>query len=286
MASNNRKWSIAVLGVVPAIIFVAALLVHPIAQDPGYHDFADQRTIWGIANFWNVVFLVTAALGLRALRSNSAFTQIWERNAYRILLAGTVLVAFGSAYYHFAPNSQTLFWDRLPMTIVFMSLFATTIGERIDMRIGQRSLLPLLLIGIASVIYWRISGDLRFYAMVQFYPMLMIPVLLAFREPRYSSGIGTWVMIVLYACAKVLELFDRELGDIFAAGGHPWKHVFSSAALACYVIAVGRRRSLSTDRCLVTSIESSIVGVDCSRMVDGMGLEPTTPALRTRCSPN
>jgi hypothetical protein len=261
MASNNRKWSIAVLGVVPAIIFVAALLVHPIAQDPGYHDFADQRTIWGVANFWNVVsnavFLVTAALGLRALRSTSAFTQIWERNAYRILLAGTVLVAFGSAYYHFAPNSQTLFWDRLPMTIVFMSLFATTIGERIDMRTGQRSLLPLLLIGAASVIYWRISGDLRFYAMVQFYPMLMIPVLLICREPRYSLELGTWAMIVLYACAKALEFFDRDLSRYFTAGGHPWKHVVSAAALACYVIAVGRRKSLSTAHCLVTSIKLS-----------------------------
>jgi hypothetical protein len=282
MTPNSRKWSMAVLGAVPAMIFVGALLVHPIAQNPGYHDFADQRTIWGIANFWNVVsnaaFLVTAAFGLRALRSTSAFTQIWERNAYWILLAGTVFVAFGSAYYHFAPNSQTLFWDRLPMTIVFMSLFATTIGERIDMRSGQRSLLPLLLIGVASVVYWRISGDLRFYAMVQFYPMLMIPVLLIWREPRYSSEFGTWAMIGLYACAKALELFDRELSHVFTTGGHPLKHLCSAAALACYVIAVGRRRNLSADRCLVTSVKSG--------MVDGMGLEPTTPALRTRCSPN
>ena len=160
--SSKRLWSIAVLGVAPAMIFIAALFVHPIAQNDGYHDFADQRTIWGITNFWNVVsnaaFLVTAGIGLRALKATSAFTESWERKAYGVLLAGIVLVAFGSAYYHFAPNSQTLFWDRLPMTIVFMSLFATTIGERIDMRAGRRSLLPLLLIGALSVIYWRISA--------------------------------------------------------------------------------------------------------------------------------
>jgi hypothetical protein len=38
------------------------------------------------------------------------------------LLAGAVVVAFGSAYYHLQPNSTTPFMDRLPMTLVFMSL--------------------------------------------------------------------------------------------------------------------------------------------------------------------
>jgi hypothetical protein len=259
--SKDRMWPIAVLGIAPAVILIAAMFVHPIAQDPRYHDFADQRAIWAVANFWNVIsnaaFLVTAALGLRALRSTSAFTERWERAAYCVLLAGIVLVAFGSAYYHFAPNSQTLFWDRLPMTIVFMSLFATTIGERIDMRVGRQSLLPLLLIGALSVIYWRVSGDLRFYAVVQFYPMLAIPVLLICRAPRYSAVAGTWVMIGLYAVAKLLELFDHELIHFSAAGGHPWKHLFSAAALACYVIAVGRRRNLAAPHCLVTSIRLS-----------------------------
>jgi hypothetical protein len=242
---TSRMWAIVVLGVAPAAIFTAGLFLHPIVQDPRYHDFADQRTIWGIANFWNVVsnavFLVAAAIGTRALRSSSAFSQPWERTAYAVLLAGTILVAIGSAYYHFAPNSRTLFWDRLPMTIVFMSLFATTIGERIDMQTGRRSLLPLLLIGALSVIHWRLSGDLRFYAAVQFYPMLMIPLLLTFREPRYSATLGTWAMIALYVCAKALEFFDRELNRFSAAGGHPWKHLFSAAALGCYMAAVTHR---------------------------------------------
>src|SRR5215472_9282020 len=44
------------------------LFVPPIAQDQSYHDFADQRTLLGIPNFWNVVsnfpFLVIGATGL------------------------------------------------------------------------------------------------------------------------------------------------------------------------------------------------------------------------------
>ncbi|MBT3812899.1 MAG: hypothetical protein HOE45_04700 [Gammaproteobacteria bacterium] len=39
-----------------------------------------------------------------------------------------ILVAAGSSYYHWNPNNQTLVWDRLPMTICFMSLFVALLG--------------------------------------------------------------------------------------------------------------------------------------------------------------
>src|SRR5450631_2986050 len=206
MSKSTRLWAVAILCAAPAFIGWSMLLSHPILQNPWYHDFADQRTIFGISSFWNVVsnaaFLLVAALGLKAFRSRSAFSERWERSAYGLMLAGAAMVSFGSAYYHLSPNSDTLFWDCLPMTIVFMSLFATTIGERIDMRIGRLSLIPLLAIGITSVIYWRTTGDLRSYAVVQFYPMLVIPLLLVCRPARYSHEFGAVAMIALYPIAK------------------------------------------------------------------------------------
>src|ERR1700746_1848008 len=52
------------------------LLLPPIPQDQSYHQFADQRTLLGIPNFWNVVsnlpFLVVGAAGLRRFRDDSA----------------------------------------------------------------------------------------------------------------------------------------------------------------------------------------------------------------------
>ena len=43
------------------------LLLPPIAQDQSYHQFADQRTLLGIPNFWNVVsnlpFIAIGATG-------------------------------------------------------------------------------------------------------------------------------------------------------------------------------------------------------------------------------
>src|ERR1700735_4356600 len=157
MANRRRFLAVAALAILCAASLAILLFLPPVLQDPNYHNFADVRTLLGIPNFWNVIsnaaFLTAAAFGIRALRSRSAFTEPWERHAFGVLLAGTVMVAIGSAYYHLRPDSATLFWDGLPMTLVFMSLFAATIGERINLHIGRQCLLPLLALGVTSVAY-------------------------------------------------------------------------------------------------------------------------------------
>jgi hypothetical protein len=167
MGNRRLFLAVAALATLCAASLAVLLFLPPVFQDPNYHNLAARQTLLGIPNFWNVVsnaaFLAAAAFGIRALRSGSAFTEDWERHAFGVLLAGTVMVAFGSAYYHLRPDSTTLFWDRLPMTLVFMSLFAATIGERIGSRIGRRCLPPLLALGVMSVAYWRVTGDLRLY---------------------------------------------------------------------------------------------------------------------------
>jgi hypothetical protein len=239
-------------GALIAGLAVAALAVlvflPPIPQSLCYHTFADQRIIWGVPNFWNVVsnfpFLLVALWGLRALRSPVAFLESWERAAYCILLVGVALIAFGSGYYHLRPNNGTLFWDRLPMAIVFMSLLATTIGERISERAGRLLLVPLVALGAASVLYWMSTDDLRLYAVVQYYPMAAVPLMLVLFPPRYSGSSGVYAMAGVYAIAKILELLDHQMAAISPAGGHPWKHVAAAAAMLCYVATVARRRPL------------------------------------------
>src|SRR5215471_19536391 len=174
----------ALIPVLAAVAAIAMLFVPPIHQDAAYHQFADQRTIWGIPNFWNVVsnlpFLAVALWGLR-VRGDAA---------YRVFLFGVATVTFGSAYYHAWPSSETLFWDRLPMTIAFMALFAALIGDRISDRAGRMLLLPLLCVGAASVIYWRMTDDLRPYALVQFFPMLAIPLMMVLFPARAIPNSG------------------------------------------------------------------------------------------------
>ena len=47
---------------------VALLPLPPLLQDQAYHQFADQRELFGIPNFWNVVsnlpFVAVGAVGL------------------------------------------------------------------------------------------------------------------------------------------------------------------------------------------------------------------------------
>lgn len=54
-----------------------------------------------------------------------------------ILATGILLVSLGSAYYHWRPNNRTLVWDRLPMTIAFMALFALMVEERVGQPIAR-----------------------------------------------------------------------------------------------------------------------------------------------------
>jgi hypothetical protein len=168
-------------------MIAAAFSLPPIAQEPAYHRFVDVRTLLGVPNFWNVAsnlpFVIAGALGL--WRYHAVRAQVREplRSAAIALFLGVLLVGFGSGWYHLAPSNGSLVWDRLPMTVAFMALFALVLGVRIDTRLAQWLLWPLLVLGAASVVYWHVTeldghGDLRPYALVQFLPVLLIPLVL------------------------------------------------------------------------------------------------------------
>jgi hypothetical protein len=227
----------------------AALSLPPIPQDPTYHNFADQRSMLGVPHLLNVVsnapFVLVGALGLtflwrRGAHSQGPFTDPRERWAFLCLFAGVGLTGLGSAYYHLAPSNATLFWDRLPMTIAFMSLLASIIAERISLSAGRLLLLPLLALGMVSVITWHLgevrgAGDLRLYGFVQYFPFLAIPLLILLFPPRYTRTADLFGALGWYGLAKILDLLDAQ---IFALGtlvsGHTFKHLAS--ALGTYWI--------------------------------------------------
>ena len=222
---------------------VIDLLSNPVAQDPAYHLFADGRTLLAIPNFWNVVsnlpFLVVGAIGFQVALEKK---QEPLRAAWLAFFAGVFLTAFGSGYYHLAPDNESLAWDRLTMTIGLMSFVAIVIGEYLSVEWGKRLLLPLLIIGAGSVLYWVYMGDLRPYAIVQFLPILVVPVIVIVR--RSHSDLGPYIagMIALYVAAKIPEHYDAQF---FAAGnlfsGHSLKHILSALAPACLLAGFWKR---------------------------------------------
>ena len=209
---------------------LALLLLPPIPQDQDYHQFADQRTLWGIPNFWNVIsnlpFIAIGAAGLKQFHRNPGTT---------VLFLGIALTGFGSSYYHWDPNDRTLFWDRLPMALSFMAILAIVIEERIDATAGAKLLWPFVAIGVISLLLWRWTGDLRLYVWVQFFPMIALAVLLFCFPPLYT-GTSYWIVAAaLYALAKLFEFYDRaiySLGSVIS--GHTLKHF--AAAAACFAI--------------------------------------------------
>ena len=209
--------------------------VPPIPQSQLYHQFADQRLLCGVPNFWNVVsnvpFILVGALGLARVRGSLSAT---------VFFLGVFLTGFGSSYYHWRPDDTGLFWDRLPMVIAFMAILANVIEERIDERVGRLLLWPLVALGIFSLLIWLKTDDLRLYGWVQFFPCVVLPLMFWLLPPKYT-GTGYWFAAAgLYVLAKVLEFADV---GIFAAGyllsGHSLKHVV--AAGACYAVYLAFR---------------------------------------------
>ena len=132
--------------------------------------------------------------------------------------------------------------------IVFMALLAAVIAERVGVNVGL-ALFPVLeIVGVASVLYWQSSeqrghGDLRFYAAVQVYAILIL-LLALLLPPRYTRGGDFAVVVGFYVLAKIFEECDRQvfsLGHIVS--GHTLKHL-AAAAAGFWVLRMLRRRSI------------------------------------------
>jgi hypothetical protein len=257
----RRHWREIAL-VAPAFAGAIVLGLHgPIPQDPWYDLFADTRTMLGIPNaadvLSNLAFLFAGAAGLFFLstdRSATAFRESRERLPYFFFFAGVCLTAFGSAWYHLAPDHARLVWDRLPMTVAFLSLIAAFLAERVRPDLARRLLAPFLIGGIASVLYWRFTeqagaGDLRPYALVQYYPVVALGLLLLLYPARYTLGGVLWGVGGLYAVAKAFELADEKvLRSTGFVSGHTLKHLAAAAAAGLVLFMLARRRPIGEDR--------------------------------------
>jgi hypothetical protein len=245
-ARFNRRaaWLLAII----AAPLIYLLLFHaPIPQSKGYHLFADTRTCLGIVNFGNVAsnlaFLLVGAGGwvwcYRHLRDGA-------RLSWMVFFAGVSLVFFGSGYYHYQPNDDTLVWDRLPMTLAFMGMFTALLSEHLGARLEKPVLIPALVFGIASVLWWRYTDDLRLYIWVQLAPLLAIPFVIAMFPARHSHRNYLIYGLIFYALAKVAELVDEGAYTFTAQwiSGHTLKHLIAAMAPLMLLLMLRRRQSL------------------------------------------
>ncbi|MBI2190765.1 MAG: ceramidase domain-containing protein [Planctomycetes bacterium] len=257
-SARISAWKLGVFLLVLAAGAGLILSQGAIPQNPAFHDFADQRACLGVPHFLNSVsnlpFLWVGAAGLLFLFGPDwppSFQKPRERHAFIVLFTGVFLTGIGSTYYHLHPTTERLFWDRLPLTLVFGSFFVAVCADRLGPRAGSGLFLPVIFLSAASVVYWywgerNGSGDLRPYAVVQFCPMAAIPVLLLLFASRYTCRSHALWVIGIYALAKVAEEMDRPVYALgHAVSGHTLKHLLAAWATAWILKMVRERRPVS-----------------------------------------
>ena len=164
-AATRKEMYVALTLIAGAALW---LFTPAVAQPEGYFPFADQRRWLGIPNaadvLSNLAFVAVGLLGLNRLQKGLGPTEPVARFSLYTFFIGLFLTGFGSAYFHWNPTNETLVADRLPMTVAFAGVFGAMLAERISTRSGLAVLLLMLVVGPASVFYWKATGDLSLYA--------------------------------------------------------------------------------------------------------------------------
>lgn len=176
--------------------------ISEISKQLKYNDFADKRCVCCIRNFMDVI-------------TNMSYIVIplLFRIDDNVIFWTSIAVAIGSSYYHWNPTLERLFWDRLPMSIMFGYVISIAFDSRI-----------MLFLSIGSVIVWRLTYNLVPYAIVQYAPIIMFLL--------YDCGMREATLI--YGLAKLCEVFDRQIYVMTRnlISGHSLKHIISACAIA------------------------------------------------------
>ena len=242
----------------PTLITVGLILILAlhgrIAQPVHYNEFADQSAALGIPHAADVLsnagFALVAVWGWLTLwprRGSARLRAGWP--GYRLFLIGLFLTAFGSGYYHLAPDNIRLIWDRLPIALACAGLLA---GVRGDSKPGSRTgieAIALACCAVASVAWWVYTDlggadDLRPYLLLQGLPLVLVPLWQAiYRAPR-AERIAFALAMALYVLAKLAEVLDHEIAAALGVvSGHTLKHLLATAATAAVVWWLTRRFS-------------------------------------------
>jgi len=242
----------------PTIITIGAIVILAlhgrIAQPAHYHDFADRSAAFGIHHTADVLsnagFALVAIWGWLTLWPKRASDQLrdgWP--GYRLFLIGLLLTAFGSGFYHLAPDNARLIWDRLPIALACAGLL---VGVRGDTKPGLRTEIEAIALGlfaVASVAWWVYTDssgadDLRPYLLLQGLPLILIPLWQAIHRAPRTDRIAFAAAMALYVLAKLAEVFDHEIANALGfVSGHTLKHLIATMATAAVVWGLTRRFS-------------------------------------------
>ena len=223
------------------ILLILAIFLPSIQQDQNYHNFADQRALFGVNNAFdtlsNLAFIIVGILGLFNFYNNK-FIKI--SNSFSVILnlffISIILTGLGSGYYHLSPNDFTLVFDRLALTLVFTFILAMLASIRISERSGFHTLAELIILAPLSVLLWNYNGNLTPYAVLQFGGIIIIVLTLLLTKAQKQSPCFA-SLIILYGFAKLAEFYDVEIFNLSQnlISGHTLKHLIGALAVLIFI---------------------------------------------------
>jgi hypothetical protein len=144
-----------------------------------------------------------------------------------------------------------------------MALFTAIVAERLCWKLSVWLIGPMTALGVGSVFYWHWTetqgaGDLRFYFVVQFFPLIALPMLFLFFAPRYTRTGDMLASLACYGLAKALETYDKEIyaADGALVSGHTLKHLIAGLSAYLVLFMLQRRHAVMPMRCCMDVKES------------------------------
>jgi hypothetical protein len=191
----------------------------PTQDNPAYFQFADKMGDV-ISNLGFV------GVGLMGLSRSYDLARI-------IFSIGVFLTGLGSAYFHWNPTPDTLFWDRLPMAISFAGMICMITEDRL-FNLGKILIIFVTTASIFTVINWAFGNhDLRPYILLQFVGSFYVLFVCVCTKQDAIKNRYVYYSVFFYALAKACEFYDREILALTTViSGHTLKHI--SAAIAAF----------------------------------------------------
>ncbi|MDO5690934.1 MAG: hypothetical protein Q4G70_00430 [Pseudomonadota bacterium] len=246
-ARHARTAEFALLLAVAALALLAAVL--PATGLPaGYHDFADQRALFGLPHAMDVLsnglFVVMGAWGLLWLhRLPVGRLGVAQRGLATLFFIGLIVTTFCSAGYHLAPDHAGLCIDRVGMSLAFAGLLGLAVADRVGARAGVALAVGVSVAAPATALIAWLGGNMTPWAVLQGGGLLLLAGLALRRQQPRALGFSVTGVIAFYAVAKVLELADAPIFALTQqlVSGHSAKHVV--AALAAWPVVRALQRA-------------------------------------------
>ncbi len=240
----NKKENILSLSI---LVLILCSVFGPFKyQDLHYHQFADLRNWLPVPNtsdvLTNLFFLIFGIFGFIQIRNWLPTAEnSTTRHMLKLFYFGFIVTTFASGYYHWSPNHQSLFVDRLGMSVAFAGL----LGLGVDLHMSsRRSLLfavIFLLFGVGADGYWLYTENILPWALLQVYGLVFLFSLFFLGRKNQNQLKINWLAIIaVYFLAKVFESNDHMVFNFTheLISGHSVKHILASLAAIPVLYAV------------------------------------------------